>query len=224
MDGAYVEAPQLAMERRGPATPLPVSGSTSPGSSGTGSGGGQGGAQNGNGPLGDGSAPVRSIGTALPRTPRISTTPIEDTVAPEESKPGSNAPVAFYGQVTVTWESAAPIRLARREPLGPEFAQHYAIRVTGLPPQTFMNDSGKTPAIFRLLTATFLDARAGRRELPDYVLRIPEQKALVFAFPTAGLRLSRADRVVSFTMNLNEMSIKVRFDPRQMTFRDLLAV
>jgi hypothetical protein len=143
---------------------------------------------------------------------------------PRGSHPGSTAPVAFYGEVTVTWESSAPIRLARREPLGPEFDRHYAIRVTGLPTQTFMNSAGRTPLIFRLLTGAVLERRFGKRESSDYVARIPEKKSLLFAFRTEHFPLRQSDSHVYFALNLNEMTVKVRFDLRLMVYRGLLAV
>lgn len=202
MSGSYTDAPPLDIDRRQTGIPgTPTNGSSS-------------------GPSPSGTSGTARPPGSFPRLPRINTDPIEDTTP---SKKTSNAPVAFYGDVTVTWESAAPIRLARREPLGQEFEHHYAVRVTGLPPQTFMSDAGSAPAVFRLLVGTSIE-RGGKRERPDYVLRLPEKKSLIFAFPAPEFTLRRRDRYVSFVLNVNEMAIKVRFDLRLMVFRDLLAV
>jgi hypothetical protein len=132
--------------------------------------------------------------------------------------------VAFYGEVVVSWESAAPVRLARKEPLPDEFRNRYAIRIAGLPAQTFMPDTGYPPLIFRLLGGATLEAGVRRRETADYVLRMPEKKALLFAFPMAGLPLSKSDHFVAFSLNLNEMMIRVRFDLHVMRFHNLPAV
>jgi hypothetical protein len=176
-------------------------------------------------PASGGSTGLKSPSSgSLPRLPRISTEPIEDSVPPEPSRPKSNAPVAFYGNVTVAWDSAAPIRWARREPLGPQFDRHYAIRVTGLPVQSFMSEGGRIPMIFRLLTGALLDARGKKRESADYVTRVPETRTMVFAFRASEFPLRRGDRFVSFSLNLDDLVVKARFDLRLMTWRDLLAV
>jgi hypothetical protein len=145
-------------------------------------------------------------------------------LAGENSIGNSSAPVAFYGEVVVTWESAAPIRLVRREPLPPDFENRYAVRITGLPAQTFMPETGRTPVIFRLLMGTTIEVNAGKRRQSDYVLRLPDKNSVVFAFPVAGFPLTRADRFVSFAMDLNQMMVRARFDLRLMTFGETIAV
>jgi hypothetical protein len=149
----------------------------------------------------------------------------DESIAPEprSSTANSSAPVAFYGEVVVSWESAEPLRRARNAPLPPEFDNHYALRVTGLPHQTFMPDTGRTPVIFRLLVGTTLEVN-GRREQSDYVLRMPEKNSILFAFPSRSFPLSAADRSVLFAMNLNQMMIRARFDLRLMTFEEAVAV
>jgi hypothetical protein len=144
--------------------------------------------------------------------------------APQASAGNSSAPLAFYGEVVVTWESALPIRLARDKPLDSEFDNRYALRITGLPAQTFMPDIGRSPVVFRLLIGTSLQVNAGKREQSDYVLRMPEANSILFAFPKRGFPLRSSDRFVSFAMNLNQMTIRVRFDLRLMTFGDAIAV
>jgi len=123
----------------------------------------------------------------------------------------------------VTWESAAPVRLARREALPPEFDRHYAIRVTGIPARAFMQSDG-APAIFPLLNGTTLRVRGRKPLRADYVLPIPAKKSVTFAFPAAGFPLRRENGPVSFAMNVNEMVVKARFDLKAMSFRGLLAV
>jgi hypothetical protein len=159
-----------------------------------------------------------STGRALRNTPEIA--PPNPTIPTENS----NVAVAFYGEVVVSWESAAPMLLARRQPLLEEFRDRYAIRISGLPAQTFMPDTGYPPLIFRLLGGATLEAGVRRHETADYVLRMPEKKALIFAFPMAGLPLSKSDHFASFSLNLNEMMIRVRFDLRSMRFHNQPAV
>jgi len=172
--------------------------------------------------------------TDVPRPPGRQSPSLEATaeraVPPDTESPGMNssAPVAFYGEVVVSWESAAPIRLARKlarhEPLAPEFDKHYAVRITGLPAQTFMPDTGRTPVIFRLLTGTTLAVNTRKPRQSDYVLRMPEKNSILFAFPTQGFSLRPADHFVSFAMDLNQMMVRARFDLRLMTFEEAMAV
>ena len=143
---------------------------------------------------------------------------------PVSSRRNSSAPVAFYGQVTVTWESAAPIRLARREPLGEEFNYRYALRITGLPAQTYMPETGNIPVVIRLLTGTTLETASKKHEQSNYVLRVPEKKSLIFAFVRQGFPINGSTGFVWFSMNLNEMTVRVRFDLHTMNFRNLTAV
>jgi hypothetical protein len=143
---------------------------------------------------------------------------------PASSARNSSAPVAFYGQVTVSWESAAPIRLARKSTLPEEFNDCYAIRITGLPAQTFMPETGRIPVIIRLLTGTTLATSSKKHEQAYYVLRLPDEKSLIFAFLRHDFPLISSTGFVWFTMNLNEMKVRVRFDLRSMNFRGVIAV
>ncbi len=77
-----------------------------------------------------------------------------------------------------------------------------------------MSEAGRTPVIFRLLTETKLESGSKKRAPPDYVLRMPEKKSLMFAFPVDKLLFGPANRYVVFSMNLNEILVRVRFDLR----------
>jgi hypothetical protein len=54
--------------------------------------------------------------------------------------------LAFYGQVTVRWESAEPILQVTRTLLPDQFINHYVISVTGLPAGILSNGSTPLPA------------------------------------------------------------------------------
>jgi hypothetical protein len=203
MEGSYTDAAPFDMSQHRAAVPPPVA----PGSTGT----------------GPGSPSAGSVTGNAPRVPRINPQSIDDSLPPPEPQRRSSSSVAFYGEVTVTWESAAPVRLARREPLPAEFERHYAIRVTGIPARAFLQSDG-APAIFPLLNGTTLGVRGRKPLRADYVLPVAQKKSLTFAFPAAGFPLRRENGTVSFSMNVNEMVVKARFDLRTMSFRDLLAV
>jgi hypothetical protein len=162
-----------------------------------------------------------STNPPAPRPPRIATENAEDNIPPFEIPGESTVGIAFYGYVTVIWESAEPIRLLRKQPLGPEFNSHYAIRIIGLPPETYTHDTGEIPLIFRLLGGATLQTRFHRRIPADYVAT---DNSLIFAFPKASLPLKPTDRSVTFALNLNEMSFKVRFEPRRMIWNSHLAL
>ena len=105
-----------------------------------------------------------------------------------------------------------------------EFENRYAIRVTGLPSQTFMPETRAVPVVARLLTGASLEVSPQRHQQAWYVMRMAEKKSLVFAFPKDKLRLSLSTGYVWFNLKVNQMVIRVRFDLRTMRFRDLLAV
>jgi hypothetical protein len=87
--------------------------------------------------------------------------------------------LAFYGQVTVRWESAKPILQITGTHLPEEFRNYYVVAVTGLPPAFF--DGTPTP------TAT-LSSNRHRAVHAAHVfqhwsdVRLPDKRILLFAF------------------------------------------
>jgi hypothetical protein len=113
-----------------------------------------------------------------------------DNASPSDAVPAANAhvgPVAFYGEVVVTWESAEPVRLARNQPLPAKFVNHYALRVTGLPLQLL-----KLTA--RELKATVIEVSSKKRERADYAELSADKRSLLFGFPAENVPLNARPR------------------------------
>jgi hypothetical protein len=138
--------------------------------------------------------------------------------AAEKADRAYGAPITFYGEVIVSWESAEPIRLIRRNDLRPEFQERYVIRVTGLP----------GPVLNRLEASEIRSASlgvAGNRRVGADLAQVKLPVGYIeFAFPSRALPLSVADRSVRFIMGLGQMTVQVRFDLPRMTFRNALAL
>lgn len=141
----------------------------------------------------------------LPRVTRSSSVPGGNSIEmgsndkPESGAPPAtdhSGPVAFYGEVIVTWESAEPIRLERHTSFPPRFDNYYAIGVNGLPLQSMH----LVPAE---LKATAIEVSLRKRERTDYALTQAHGKTLLFAFQVRSFPLAFDDRFVTFRANLN---------------------
>jgi len=138
--------------------------------------------------------------------------------AAEKAHRTPGASIAFYGEVIVTWESAEPMRLIRRSEQGPEFREHYVIRVTGLPDAVLkrLNAGEMRKASLGMPRKRRINADLAQIERPE--------GRVEFAFPSRAMPLSAADRAVRFLMTLGQMTIQARFDLSRMMFRNALAI
>jgi hypothetical protein len=125
--------------------------------------------------------------------------------------------LAFYGQVTVRWESAKPILEVTRMVLPDQFRNHYVISVTGLPVSVLSNTSNGTP-----LPTAVLSMQRRPPEPAEFVALTSAKVALLFAFPKRNPVIAATDKTLSFTMNLSGIKIKTTFDPEKMVYRGLL--
>jgi hypothetical protein len=165
-------------------------------------------------------APAASTsGAPLPtRTPspcgaRQDTGAVHASPRPDDAKEA----LAFYGQVTVRWESAEPILQVTRTLLPDQFRNHHVISVTGLPAGILSN--GSTP-----LPAAVLSARKRPPEQAEFVALISDKLTLLFGFPKRNPVIKASDKALSFSMDLSGIRIKARFDPKEMIYRGQLAL
>ena len=125
--------------------------------------------------------------------------------------------LAFYGPVTVRWESAEPILQVTRTYLPDQFKNHYVISVTGLPSGILSN--GSTP-----LPAAVLSARTGPPERAEFVALTGDKRTLLFAFPKRNPAIKARDKALSFRLDLSGIRIQAKFEPKRMIDRGHLAL
>lgn len=146
--------------------------------------------------------------------------------------------------VTVRWESARPVLDALGKPLSPEFAGRYVISVSGLPVGIMERrrrgvESGpvsadpkeNTPAarqrrmVEQLQASATLEAKGREPAQPGLVKPVPRMPGLyLFGFSKDLLPLSGRDREVVFTLRTALMSVRAKFEPKDMLYRGELAL
>ncbi|HEY3741643.1 MAG TPA: hypothetical protein VGL53_17445 [Bryobacteraceae bacterium] len=124
-------------------------------------------------------------------------------------------------QAVVRWESAAPLRLARKSTDPEAETSHYVISVSGFPMMPRKAEAGDTDADIRNFT---LLQRAGKPTLrPEKVERLGGG-VLRFTFDATASPITDADREVYFTTGTGSLGTQVKFYPRDMTFEGKLAL
>lgn len=146
------------------------------------------------------------------------------------------APMSQVYKGTVRWESAKPIQLALKQDFPKEFANHYVISVSGFPlndrprqyQQTSDEDNGQATqdTLDRLKQVTFLEPK-GRRDAQPGIVRQPVQGtygSVWFGFDRDFLNLKAEDKEAEFTTQFGRMTIKAKFNLKDMMYRGDLAV
>src|SRR5665213_1092561 len=136
--------------------------------------------------------------------------------------------------VVVRWESAKPIRDALLIPLPREFEGHYVLSVSNVPP-TAMNPEKRNspdaqPVTLQQMTgelqaASTLQA-AGKDAAGAGLVRRATglESTYLFGFAKEFLTLTTADKEVVFLLRTNRVSVKAKFQPREMLYRGTLAL
>lgn len=141
--------------------------------------------------------------------------------------------------VIVCWESAEPVLAVTKMRFPADLDSHYVIGITGLPPRLLimgLNGRGQEtqepedPAarqkavVERLRRAASLSARGREPHTADIVRQSADKQALIFGFSKSGLPLTTADKDVLFVLKLGRMTVKAKFEPKEMTYEGKLAV
>jgi hypothetical protein len=143
-------------------------------------------------------------------------------------------------EVVVRWETAKPVMEATKIQLPAAFDNHYAVSVTGLPPQLIMaalrggrgdaEAEAEDPAarqkaaIEHMLAATTLTVKGGKPLPSDLLVQSQDKASLIFAFAKEGFPVAATDREVSFDMDFGVVKVRAKFDPKEMTYKGELAV
>ncbi|HXJ37796.1 MAG TPA: hypothetical protein VNH18_00885, partial [Bryobacteraceae bacterium] len=141
--------------------------------------------------------------------------------------------------VTVRWDSSQPIRDALGFPLPGDFADRYVIAVTSLPygimekprrgaegpaePETPIARQRRMTELLQL--AGSLEVK-GKESAQAGVVR-PAPKAMatwLFGFSKEFLHIDASDREVQFTLHTAFLSLRAKFDPKNMIYHGKLAL
>ena len=147
--------------------------------------------------------------------------------------------------VTVRWESAQPVLDALGGvPLAPDLQGRYVLSVSGLPlgvmdrrrrgvtgPELSVDPQENTPAarqrrmIEQLQSSATLEARGKEPEQPGIVRAVPRTAGTyLFAFSRELLPLSLSDKEIQFTLRTALMSVRAKFEPKEMVYRGQLSL
>jgi hypothetical protein len=140
----------------------------------------------------------------------------------------------------VRWESAKPILEALRTPLPKEFENRYVISVSGFPldggqrrRQQYPNQDDDSQSqrsvqdqLDRLKQVTFLEPKSRRDAQPGIVQQPVSSTygSIWFGFDRDFLNLKEEDKEVTFETQLGRMSIKAKFNLKDMMYKGQLAV
>jgi hypothetical protein len=148
-------------------------------------------------------------------------------------------------EVVIRWESAQPLLAATKAQLPAELLDRYTISVTGLPPQMILlglprpagrgrGDTPPQPAqdpaarqkaeVDTILSETTLTVKGRDPQAADAMLRTADAQTFLFGFPKQNLPLTASDKEVVFTMKLGILTIRAKFEPKEMMFDGQLAV
>lgn len=155
-------------------------------------------------------------------------------------------------EVVIRWESAAPILAATKFRLPEPLAEHYAVSITGLPPQILMmaamgggrggrrGREGAAPEPEakaaadpkveakareeRLLHSATLSIKNHDPQSADVVMQTADKQTLIFGFAKASLPFGASDKDVEFVMRAGPASFKAKFEPKEMMYKGALTV
>jgi hypothetical protein len=130
--------------------------------------------------------------------------------------------------VIVRWESAQPILDALRAPLPADFAGHYVLSVTNLPLAPVRRagrggDAAPDDSLDRIQNGTTLEVK-GKETVEAGIARRSHIGSILFGFSKEQLPLTPSDREIVFALNTQILSLKTKFDAKEMIYHGKLAV
>lgn len=136
--------------------------------------------------------------------------------------------------VLVRWESAQPIRDALLAPLPRDFADHYVLSVSNVPATAMLPEKRLTTDAPPVSLQSFLDdlqasatlEAQGKEPAGAGVVRrmTGSDSTYLFGFSKELLPLTVKDREVVFTLHTRRVSLKAKFQPKEMVYRGALAI
>jgi hypothetical protein len=145
-------------------------------------------------------------------------------------------------EVVIRWENAKPILDAIKLVLPPALENHYAISVTGVPPEMIAafsrggghgrgrrESEGEAPApqpdaiIDRIKAGATLTAKGKDPASADHLMQTMDKQTMIFSFSKEALPLAAADKEVLFTLKLGA-TFKAKFELKEMMYGGQLAI
>ncbi len=140
---------------------------------------------------------------------------------------------------TIRWESARPILDALKNPLPKEFADRYVISVSGIPlnarsrrqyssqgDESSSQQQSTQDMLDRLKQVTFLEPK-GRRDAQPGVVQQPvsgSYGSVWFGFDRDFLNLKAEDKEATFTSQFGQLTVKAKFNLKDMMYKGDLAI
>ena len=137
------------------------------------------------------------------------------SLSPPAPKADVKSPLAFYGPVTIRWETASPIRELTDIALPNAFENHYVISVKGLPASVLR------PDVYWLPHASLYELD-GQSRVAELVALTGDKLTLLLAFPVFDPPITASDKTIVFTMNLTGITMEAKFEPKKMVCRGRL--
>ena len=130
-------------------------------------------------------------------------------------------------RIYVRWESAQPILDALRAPLPADLAGHYVLTVTNLPIAVVRRGPrGETTpddSLDRIQNGATLQAK-GKDPAEAGIARRTRIGSLLFGFSSDYVHLTPEDREILFTLDTELLTVKAKFDAKEMIYHGKLAL
>jgi len=138
-------------------------------------------------------------------------------------------------QGTVRWESAKPVLDALKAPLPDAFKNHYVIAVSGFPltgsrrrgqDSDSSSSESNQDQLDNLKSLTYLAPKGRDGAQPALVQQTVSagSATLLFGFPKDVLAIKPEDKEVTFSTKLGRLLVKTKFNLKDMTYHDELAL
>ena len=74
------------------------------------------------------------------------------------------------------------------------------------------------------MNSVTLAAKGKDPQHADLVMQTTDKQSLIFGFPKEILPLAASDKDVEFVMHVGAMTIKTKFEPKEMTYKGALSI
>jgi len=149
--------------------------------------------------------------------------PTADSSVPREGGRRGGSTIRIY----LRWESAQPILDALRAPLAADFEGHYVVSVTNLPVVNVRRpgrggETAPDDTLDRMQNGATLQVK-GKDPGEAGIVRRTRIGSILFGFSRDYLRLTPEDREIVFTLDTDQLTLKARFDAKEMVYHGKLA-